>query len=477
MRSPARQYRRLNRQEQIATGSALKRMPSSSSKLPPGPPGRFLVGNALELSRNWMDYLVTCARKYGDAVFFKFFNVPICLLVHPDYIEHVLVTNQSNFVKSRDYRVLSHVIGEGLLTAEGEAWRRQRKLVQPAFHHENLVEYGKVMLDCATRMMDSWEDGAVRDMHKDMTHLTLEIVTRALFGATVLDRADDVATGLRFMMEEFTWHANLSFILPEFLPLPVKSRLQRSIKLLDDVFYSIIRARRMAPSDQNDLLGALFKMRHPDGRPMSDQELRDEMMTLLLAGHETTAVALSWTWYLLALNKQTETKLNEELSTVLGDREPTVEDIPRLRYTEWVIKESMRLYPPAWGIGRRALADFEVGGNLLPAGTNIFLMQWITHRDERFYPEPERFLPERWDEPARYNDLSRFAYFPFGGGPRKCIGASFAMMEAVLLLATLARKFRLELSPDARVEVLPSLTLRPRFGLRMRARKLGKQVT
>lgn len=419
-----------------------------------------------------MGYLVKCAREYGDAVFFRFFGVPICLLVHPDYIEYVLVTNQTNFVKSRDYRVLVYVMGEGLLTAEGETWRRQRKLVQPAFHHENIVEYGQVMVDCAVRMLDTWENGIVHDIHQDMTHLTLDIVTRALFGTSIMDKASDVARGLQSMMEEFSWHASLSFIMPEWLPLPVRPRLRRGIRGLDDVFYSIIRERRASPVGKDDLLGALLKMRHSDGSPMSDRELRDEMMTLLLAGHETTAVSLTWTWYLLALNKQTETKLFGELKDVLGDRDATVADIPRLRYTEWVIKESMRLYPPAWGIGRRAVSDFEVGGYRLPAGTNIFLMQWITHRDERFYPDPQCFKPERWEGESNHDsNLPRFAYFPFGGGPRKCIGASFAMMEAVLLLATIARRFRFELAPDARVDLLPSLTLRPRFGIRMLAHK------
>jgi cytochrome P450 len=418
-----------------------------------------------------MGCLTDCAKKYGDAVFFRFFNVPICLLVHPEYIEQVLVTQQGNFSKSRDYRVLSYVMGEGLLTSEGEAWRRQRRLVQPAFHHENITGYGRVMVDSATRMMGTWEDGVARDIHRDMTRLTLEIVTRALFGTSNLARADDVAAGLQSMMEEFTWHANLSFVLPEFIPLPVRRRLRSGIRLLDDVFYSMIKSRRRNPSDHGDLLGALLNMRHADGRPMSDRELRDELMTLLLAGHETTAVALTWTWYLLALNKQTETKLHEEFDAVLGDREPSVADIPHLRYSEWVIKESMRLYPPAWGIGRRALGDFELGAYRLPAGTNIFLMQWITHRDERYYPEPERFIPERWDESNQQSELPRFAYFPFGGGPRKCLGASFAMMELVLLLATFGRRFHFELAPDARVELLPSLTLRPRFGLRMLVHK------
>ncbi len=450
----------------------MPRRSSSSANLPPGPPGRFLAGSAFDLARDWMGYLGKCAREYGDIVFFRFFGVPVCLLVHPDYIEYVLVTNQSNFEKSRDYRVLVYVMGEGLLTAEGEARRRQRKLVQPAFHHENIVEYGKVMVDCAVRMLDAWENASVRDIHQDMTHLTLEVVTRALFGATVLDRANDVAMGLQSMMGEFTWHASMSFITPEWLPLPVRRRLRRGIRQLDEVFYSLIRERRAGPAGSGDLLGTLLGLRHPDGRPMSDRELRDEMMTLLLAGHETTAVSLSWTWYLLALNKQAETKLLDELKDVLGDREATVADIPRLRYTESIIKESMRLYPPAWGIGRRARSEFEVGGYRLPAGTNIFLMQWITHRDERIFPDPETFKTERWEgESAHGDNLPRFAYFPFGGGPRKCIGASFAMMEAVLLLATIARRFHFELAPDARVEILPSLTLRPRFGIRMRAHK------
>lgn len=428
------------------------------------------MGNARELTRDWMGFLTRCARKYGDAVFFRFFNVPICLLSHPDYIEYVLVKNQSNFVKSRDYRVLVRVMGEGLLTAEGDAWRGQRRLVQPAFHHENVVEYGKVTVECASRMLDGWEDGGPLDIHREMTHLTLDIVTRVLFGTSVLDRAAEVAKGLQIMMEEFTWHANLSFVLPEFLPLPIGFRLRRGIRLLDNVFQSIIEERRSSSAGAHDLLSSLLKMRHEDGSPVSDRELRDEMMTLLLAGHETTAVALSWTWFLLACHPEVATRLHNELRDILGDREPSAADIPLLRYTDQVIKESMRLYPPAWGIGRKALAPFEVGGYRLPAGTTVFMMQWITHRDARFYSEPDEFKPERWAEDSMQNgNLPRFAYFPFGGGLRKCIGASFASMEAVLLLATIAQRFQLQFAKDAHVDILPSLTLRPRHGIKMLA--------
>lgn len=443
-----------------------------SLKVPPGPKGRLIVGNARELARDWMGFLTQCSRNYGDVVSFRFFNVPICLLSHPDDIEYVLVKNQTNFVKSRDYRVLVHVMGEGLLTAEGEAWREQRRLVQPAFRHENIVEYGKVMVESATRMMDGWEDGESLDIHREMTRLTLEVVTRALFGTSVLDRAADVARGLQLMMEEFTWHANLSFVLPEFMPLPVGFRLRRGIRLLDDVFRTITEERRSNSAKAQDLLGEILSMRHEDGSGVSDRELRDEMMTLLLAGHETTAVALSWTWFLLARHPEVAAQLHNEVREVLGDRKPTVADIPRLRYTDCVVKESMRLYPPAWGIGRKALADFEVGGYRLPAGTTVFMMQWITHRDARFFPEPNRFRPERWtDDAMQPGKLPRFAYFPFGGGPRKCIGASFASMEAVLLLASIVQRFQLQLAPGTHVEILPSLTLRPRHGIKMLAHK------
>jgi cytochrome P450 len=333
------------------------------------------------------------------------------------------------------------------------------------------------MVETASQMVDVWEESAVRDLHTDMTQLTLEVVTRVLFGATVADRAVDVSTGLKAMMEEFTWHANLSFILPDFFPLPISRRMRRGIRLLDDVFYSLIEERRGTRSESNDLLGALLKVRYSDGHGMSDRELRDEMMTLLLAGHETTAVSLSWTWYLLALNKQAEAKLHQEIDEVLGDRDPTVADIPRLRYTDWVVKESMRIYPLAWGIGRKALRAFEIGPYRLPAGTNIFLMPWITHRDERFYPEPDCFRPERWDPLNQDAELPHFAYFPFGGGPRKCIGASFAQMESVLLLVTLARRLRFDLVAEDQAEILPSLSLRPRFGFRMVPRKRSGQLS
>ena len=437
-------------------------------KLPPGPKGRFLIGNMLELGRDWMGFLSRSACEYGDVVFFSFFTSPLCLLIHPRDIEYVLVTNQSNFVKSRDYRVLAQILGNGLLTSEGEIWQGQRKLVQPAFRHENIIAYGKLMVDCTERMLQGWQDGKTRDVHTEMMRLTLEIIARALFGARISEKAAAISGAVQVMMEQFTRHANLSFIIPEKLPVPISFALRRGVRPLDDAVYSIIRDRRAHPDASEDLLNALLQTVHEDGSPMTDRELRDEMVTLLLAGHETTALALSWTWYLLSQHPEVETKLWKELDAVLGGRAPTVADLPQLRYTEMVVKESLRLYPPAWGIGRKAVREFEIGGYWLPAGTNVFLTQWLTHRDPRFYPEPELFNPERWaDDPIRSGKLSRFGYFPFGGGPRVCVGAAFASMEAVLLLAAIAQRFRLILVPNQRIEILPSVTLRPRYGIQM----------
>lgn len=436
--------------------------------LPPGPKGRFLLGNMLELSRDWMGFLSRCARDYGDVVFFRFLNVPICLLTHPSDIEDVLVTRQPNFVKSRDYRVLARVLGDGLLTAEGETWRKRRKLVQPAFHHEKIAGYTKVMVECARQMMQGWQDGEGLDIHRSMMALTLEIVAKVLFGAEIADKAPTVAKALQVMMEEFTKHANLAFVLPERLPLPITWGLRRAIRPLDSIVRSMIRKRRKHPVASDDLLSTLLETRHDDGRLMTEQELRDEMVTLLVAGHETTTAALSWTWYLLAQHPEVEAKLLSEIRDVLGDREPAAGDLNQLKYTKAVVKESMRLYPPAWGVGRRALREIDIHGYRLPAGTNVLVMQWITHRDPRFYPEPGRFDPNRWmSEPAGTEELPRYAYFPFGGGPRMCIGSTFAMTEAVLLTAAIAQKFRFTLQANQRVEILPSVTLRPKYGIKV----------
>jgi len=436
--------------------------------LPPGPRGLNLLRHSLTFGQDWSGFLTRCARQYGDVIFFRFLNVPICLVVHPDGIEQILIKHSANFLKSRDYRALKPVLGNGLLTSEGEFWQAQRKLIQPAFRHENIITYARIITDSAAAMLSRWRDGETRDINEEMMSATLDIVAKSLFGSDVSGETRGVSQAMAVVMEQFIGQANLAFILPEKIPIPKSAKLRRSMKHLDEVVYRLIRARRAAPKHAGDLLGVLLEAQDERGSGMTDEQLRDEIMTLFLAGHDTTANALSWTWFLLAQNPEKEAALFTELSAVLGNRAPTAADLARLPYTEMVIKESMRLYPPAWGVGRRAIRDYELDGYRIPAGTNFFLLQWITQRDARFFPDPERFEPERWrEDPIRNGKLPRFAYFPFGGGPRVCVGAGFAMMEATLLLATIAQRFRLALVPDQRIEPLFSVTLRPKYGMRM----------
>jgi cytochrome P450 len=427
-----------------------------------------LLGSAREFARDWPGHLENCARHYGDISYFRFLHVPICQITHPDHIEQVLVRQAANFHKSRDYGALKFILGNGLLTNEGTAWQKQRQLIQPAFRHENILAYGEIMADSAAKHLTRWKDGEKRDLHHEMAQLTLDVVGKSLFGTKVAHLAQEIGEEIAAVMERFQGQAALAFVLPDSFPIPKTPRLLRSKKKLDGVVLSIIRDRRKSRIAADDLLQRLLDAQDEAGRQMSDEQLKDEVMTLFLAGHETTANALTWTWYLLAQNPQVEQLLAAEVDSVLAGRAPTLADLPRLPYVEMVVKESMRLYPPAWGFGRRALEDFELGGYRIPAGTNIFLTQWVTHRDSRFFPDPLRFDPERWrEDPIRKGKIPRFAYFPFGGGPRVCIGAGFAMMEATLLLASIAQRYRFTLVPNAVVTPLFSVTLRPKHGLPM----------
>jgi cytochrome P450 len=432
-----------------------------------------LIGSVIELRRDLLGFMTNATRRYGDVVFFRFFHIPVCLLAHPDDIESVLVKNSARFVKSRDYQALAGVLGEGLLTTENDTWLRQRRLAQPAFHRESILNYARIMVDRTLRTIAGWRDGMVVNVHDEMSGLTLQIVARCLFGADVSAQAREVGEALHVVTEQFADYARLAMLLPRWFLIPGVSKMGRAVRRLDEILYAIIRERRAASvsggsNGSGDLLSLLLHARDESGREMEDSELRDETMTLFMAGHETTALALSWTWYLLGQNPEVDEKLAAELRTSLGGREPTPADLPSLPYLDRVLKESLRLYPPAWGIGREALDDFEVGGYRLRAGTSVFISQWITHRDERFFPEPERFDPDRWkDDPIRRGALPRFAYFPFGGGPRVCIGAGFAQTEAALLLATIAQRFRMTFVPDHPITLLPSITLRPKYGIRV----------
>jgi len=447
-----------------APASAVK----SVSGPPPGPKGNFLLGSIFEVSKDWLGFYQHCADEYGDVVRVRFAHVPVYLIVHPRDIETVLVTNAGNFTKSADYRALARVLGNGLLTSEGASWQRQRGLIQPAFHKQNIQTYASVMTGATERMLNSWQDGAERNLHDDMMRVTLEIVGQCLYGAEVSGAAERVGRAMEVVMQRFVTNASLALLFPFDIPVIFARQESRAIRNLNEIIGGIIQERRASDQRREDLLDTLLRVRDADGKPMSDAQLRDEVMTLFLAGHETTAIALSWACYLIAQNPDIEAKLAEELRTVLAGRVPTPDDLPRLRYTEMVLKETLRLYPAVWGIGRRAIAECELGGYRIPAGSNIFILQWRTQRDARFFPEPERFDPERWrEDPVRSGKVPRFSYFPFGGGPRVCVGASFAMMEATLLLAMIQQSYNLQLVPNHPVEVLASVTLRPKHGIKM----------
>ncbi|MCM3871394.1 MAG: cytochrome P450 [Pyrinomonadaceae bacterium] len=438
---------------------------TAGKALPPGPKGHPILGVMPEFNRDTLGFITRC-RDYGDVVRARFFYVTAYFLYHPDDIEYVVSTNARNFVKSMSLRsnFFHRLVGNGLLTSEGEVWKRQRRLAQPAFHRQRISAYGDVMVDYTERMISSWRAGEVRDIHRDMMRLTVEIVVRTLFNADVSQDADKVGQALSEIVKPFSSQATLKWILDNRLPTPAHRRFHRASHNLDDIVYRIIADRRASGLDQGDLLSMLLEAQDEDGSQMTDKQLRDEVMTIFLAGHETTALTLCWTWYLLAQNPLVEQKFFDELDSVLDGRLPTMEDIPRLKYTDTIVREAMRLYPPAYGLGREAIEECEIGGFRVPRKTQVFTFQWVTQRDPRFFPEPDEFHPERWTEEFT-SSLPKYAYFPFGGGPRFCIGNTFAMMEIVLVLATIGQRFRLPLEPGHPVSILPAMSLRPKDGI------------
>lgn len=436
-------------------------------RLPPQPRGRLVLGNMPEFNRDSLAFISRCAREYGDVVRTRFFYVPAFFLFNPADIEYVLATNNRNFIKSLSLRsaFFRHLVGNGLVTSEGEFWRRQRRLAQPAFHRDRIRGYGAVMVECIGRHLDQWRDGEERDIHREMMALTRDIVVRTLFSADVSAETNEITEALDMVVQPFARQATLGWILNNRLPTPAHRRFQRTVARLDRIVYRMIAERRASGEDRGDLLSMLLRAQDEDGTQMTDLQLRDEVMTLFLAGHETTALTLTWSWYLLAKNPHASARLFDEVTKIVGDRPPAVDDVPRLRYTEMIARETMRLYPPAFGVGREALADCRIGGYDVPRGTQIFMFQWVVHRDPRFFADPLAFRPERWEEES-INDLPKYAYFPFGGGPRGCIGNTFAMMESTLALAALAQRFRFTLAPDQTVELMPAMSLRPRDGVR-----------
>ncbi len=417
----------------------------------------------------------TLQRDYGDIVTMRYYSFRVYFISHPDYIEQVLVTDNRKFIKGRILRKNKQLFGNGLLTSEGDFWLRQRRLAQPAFHRGRVASYADTMVRYASRIAKEWRSGEECDIHAEMMRLTLSIVAKTLFDADVDREAKRVGHALEAIM-----HLNSDFrkliLTPTWLPTPRKIRATIATAKLNRIIYRFIEERRTSGVDKGDLLSMLLAARDDDGSRMTDRQLRDEAITIFLAGHETTANALAWTWMLLAQNPQVEAKLHEELDRVLGGRPPTVDDLPSLRYTNNVITESLRLYPPAWGMARVAIEDTEIAGYPIPKGCGVSLAQWVVHRDPRWFEAPLEFRPERW-EGDLLKRLPRFAYFPFGGGPRQCIGNNFAVMEANLLLATLAQQFRISLVPGREIIPAASITLRPKTGIWGKIEKRNSAAT
>jgi len=431
-------------------------------------PGEFL----LLLMRDNLAVIQRLA-EHGDLVQLRVGTRRVMLVNHPREIGQVLVAEQRSFNKGRGGEVLTRgLLGEGLLTSEGAFHLRQRRLMQPAFHRERIAAYATVMARDAGRLADSWHEGATVDVHEAMMHLTRDIAGETLFSL----RMGEDPGGIEEALDLWQKLARISFwplgFLFDRLPFPLVLRARVARARLNRWLAEVIRERRADGVDRGDLLSMLLEAQDPEGDHggMTDKQLRDEAVTLLLAGHETTAVALSWTWYLLSQHPEIEAKLHAELDEVLAGRAPGAADVPRLGYTRMVFAEALRLYPPAWAMDRQAMQDVRIGDHHLPKGSFVAISPYLVHRDARWYPDPERFDPERF-RPEVIAGRPKFAYFPFGGGTRMCIGEQFAWMEGILILATLAQRWRLRHERGHVVAMDPLITLRPKYGMRMRVER------
>ena len=431
----------------------------TTARRAPGPDGSFGARNFVHFALDQLGWLREIADRHGDIVAIKIAGRPWFLVSHPEQIEEVFVKHARIMLRDEYAVVLQRALGLGLLTSDGELWKRQRRLMAQAFVPKRIQSYADAMVRVTEAGIARWRHGEVVNLHQEMSRVTMEVVADVLFGTGVSpEETEMVREAMEDINEFFANSPEAVLKLPSWVPTPRNRRVNRAIEQIDSLIYRIIAGRR-AEAPRDDFLGTLLAAQDEDGAKMSDQQLRDEAITLFLAGHETTALALAHTLFLLSTHPDVERRLHAELAEVLGDRSPGAADVKRLACTERVLKESMRLFPPAWTTGREAAEDVEVGGYLIPKGAQLLMSQWVVHRDPRWFPNPEGFDPDRWTK-ERAETLPRYAYFPFGGGPRVCIGNHFAMMEATLLLATMVRRFRLELLPGQRLELKPSVTLR-----------------
>ena len=442
---------------------------ANMSRLPPGPRGHLLTGNSREFYKDQLRFLTEAARKYGDVVSLRFLHVPVYLLNNPDHIECVFRSRNCIKPKSLRLPLQRRIFGNGLLSSDGEVWLRQRRLTQPAFHRDRLATYAAVMIACTEKMLADWESKEIRDVYDEMRALAFEIAAGSLFNADMSRDGAIVREISNTVTKVFASQGGPLWIFDNLLPTPNNLRFRRAIKQLDQIIYDLI-SRHREDRESDDLITMLLSAEDEDGTRMSGQQLRDELATLFFASHEAAALVLTWTCYLLALHPDKQETLVAELRSRLQERtSPRVADLPALPYTRMVIKEAMRLYPPNRSVGREALNDCEIGDYHVPAGTQLLMSQWVVQRDAKYFDSPEEFRPERWT-PEFTSQLPKYSYFPFGGGSRVCIGQDFAIMEAMLVIATILRRFKLVLVEGQLIEPQPVVLLRPKNGIKIRTK-------
>ena len=431
---------------------------------PPGPKGTWLKGNIDDFDKHRLDYFLKVHREYGDIASFRFGPKRIFQVSHPDLIEQVLLTDAKHYIKHFGARMYMPVLGMGLVTSEGSFWLRQRKLSQPAFLKARVHGYASMMVDATREMLNDWQPGQKRDVHYEFSQLTSRIALKTLFGLDDPGGREEFVDALREAFDLMSGNFRRLIRTPSWLPTPGNFRLKRAIRHIREVVDGFIEQGRKRTTPGKDLLSMLIVARDELGQGMTPTQLRDEAMTLYLAGHETTALTLSWTWHLLARHPEVQDKLLAEWDQHLQGRDPTVSDLPKLKYTDAVLTESMRLLPPVYLIGREATKEMELGGYKVPKGTTIFMSQWVSHRDPRYFDDPETFRPERWLD-GLIERIPKYAYYPFGGGPRVCIGNTFALMEAGLILPMVGQRFRCTLDVEGPPEFNPQITLLPKDGV------------
>lgn len=434
-----------------------------NTTLPTGPRPLPLIGNVLDFRRDQLGYLQQLERTYGNMATVRFGNVPVVLLFRPEHVRYVLTENPRNFTSREVGEELRELIGDGLLTIDGEAHRQQRRLVQPAFHKKRVESYASIMVQHTQEMLKDWHAGERIDVASAMQQLTMRIVAKCLFNVDLADQVDTLGRAFTGMISNPAGLAEAFLNLRINLPITAYGRRMAAKRTVDTFIYDLIVRRRAEGGDAGDILSMLLEA-HEGDAVLTNIQVHDHAITFFAAGHETTANALTWTFHLLSQYPAEREKLLAELRTVLADRSPIVDDLPHLPYTEWVLNESMRIYPPAWLLGRRAIQAFDLDGIHFPAGTMVMFSQWVIHRLPDIWGDPEIFRPERWD-PASEQKIVPWSYFPFGGGPRICIGMPFAQLEAKLLLATILQRYLPFTAPGFHVELDPLITLRPKNGV------------